>query len=163
MREAVLFIIVVSLLASSAGCSREYVEDAGVREFLKKDTDAAGAVMAARNYNKALIMAYASNDVGLVGRYATDRELNKVRHLIDGFVAQRLRMEAELRSLRIEKIERWGPDNVVVTTSERWRYRRVFTDTGKEQKPLTEIDYHLRYNMVREKGPAWRVFDLSPV
>ncbi len=151
------------LLFLIPACSREYAEVADVKQFVSEDPDAAGAVPAVRGYNKALIMAYASNDVEPIGRYAADRELNKVRHLIDGFVAQRLRMEAELRSLRIEKIERWGPDNVVVTTSERWSYRRVFTDTGKEQKALTEIDYHLRYNMIREKGLAWRVFDLSPV
>ncbi len=72
-------------------------------------------------------------------------------------------MEAELKNMRVEKVERWGKNNVVVTTAEKWRYRRVFADTGREQKPLTDIEYHMRYNKVGENGTGWwQVFALSP-
>ncbi len=155
--------LVCLLLVLHAGCAKEYAEEPGVREFIKKDADAAGAIDAVRGYNQALRLTYAANDTALLVNFATDRELNKVRHLIEGFSSQRLVLQTDLKRMRIEKIERRGPNNVVVTTVEKWTYRRFYADTKKEQQPLTDIEYHLRYNMTREDGVTWKVFDLSPV
>lgn len=144
------------------GCSNDFIELSSVKDFLRKDPDAADAVSAVRAYNKALVSAYRQNDPAPLRDFATDREFNKVSHLIEDILSQSLIMEAELERMRIEKVERWGPDNVVVTTKENWRYRRINVKTKEEAKPLTSIEYHMRYNMVREKG-LWKVFDLSPV
>jgi len=159
MKRLFLFCIVAVFLT---GCSKEYTELPAAKEFLKKDPAAAMAVQAVRGYNRALIISYLHNDVSALKNYATDRELNKVSHMIDGFVSQNLRMEAKLKQMTIEKLERWGPNNVVVTTIEKWSYRRVDTKTNKVVKPQTDIKYHMRYNMLKDNG-LWKVFDLSPV
>lgn len=144
-----------------AGCAGEYSEVASVKDFLKKDPDASGAVLAVRQYNRALISSCQRNDMAGLENFTTEREFNKVSHLIQGFIGQGLRMNAELRHMRIEKVERWGPDNVVVTTKELWRYRHVNIKTNGDVKPLTKIEYQMKYNMIRERG-RWRLFDLSP-
>ncbi len=153
----VVFVAVLSLL----GCSSEYSEVASVKDLIKKDPDLSGAVRAVRQYNRMLISCYHRNDTAGLEVFATEREFSKVSHLIQGLAGQHLRMHAELRQMRIENVERWGQDNILVATRELWQYRHVSTTTNSEVKPLTKLEYQMRYNMIREKG-HWKVFDLSP-
>ncbi len=162
-RSSLQIVLCIAAMFAVSACTKPYVEEPAAREFLKADPDAGGALKAVRGYNKALIAAYSRNEIDPLREYAGEKELGKVQHLIEGFAAQGLLMEADLKRMRVQKIERWGRDNVVVSTMERWRYRRVYVKTGIEQKQWTEIDYHMMYTMTREDGRTWKVFNLSPV
>jgi hypothetical protein len=154
-------LLICACLLALAGCTREYVESSQAKEFLKKDPSAAAAVAAVRDYNKALIAVYQANDLSPVKDLVVDREFNKLKHMIEGFQSENVKMEAVLKQLEIEQVERWGKDNVVVQTREKWEYRRVNTQNGAVVKPLTQIEYHMSYKWVFQDG-RWRLFNLAP-
>ena len=153
--------LLLAILLSILGCAKEYAESPQARSLLAKDPDAAGAILAVREYNRNIVAAYAKNDPTPVRDVTDDGEFRKLAHMIEGMQAQNLRLESTLQSLLVEKVDRWGPDNVLVTTVEKWRYRRVNIETGQVVKPYTEIEYHMNYTMIRPKG-RWVLFRLTP-
>lgn len=159
MKRLLLLTLGVLILS---GCNLEYKESTQAKTFLAKDPAAAGAVAAVRDYNRVLTTVYQRNDVTPIKELAVDNELKKLKHMIEGFQAQNLRMDAELKQMRIESVERWGADNVVVKTEENWRYRRVNVQTGEVVKPPTDIIYKMEYKMVYESG-RWQLFNLAPL
>ncbi len=154
-----LFLLSVAILFL-AGCDRGYGESSQAKAFLKRDPAAAGAVVALREYNRVLITVYQRNDVAPIKELVMEKEFNKLKHMIDGFQAQDLRMDAELKRLEIEKIERWGKDNVVIFTREKWHYRRVNSQTSAVVKPPGDIEYQMAYKMVLHAG-RWQLFNLA--
>jgi hypothetical protein len=154
-----VFLLLFALLLVT-GCSKDAGESSQVSTFLKKDPAAAGAVAAVRDYNRVLIEVYRANDVTQIKPLVVERELNKLKHMIEGFQAQNVKMEAEIKHLQVEQAERWGPDNVVVKTKEDWHYRRVNTQTGAVVKEPTDITYRMTYRMVYW-DKRWQVFNLA--
>ncbi len=156
-RIILLSVFLVFLL----NCSKEYVELKEVKEFIKKDPDALPALLALRGYNMALISSYYHNDIDPIKIYATERIIGRVSDLLNRLKSRNIRMEARLEQMRVERIERWGPDNIVIRTFERWKYRHVDIKTKREVKPFTRIEYRLLYNLVKING-RWKVFDITP-
>jgi primosomal protein N'' len=154
-----IFLIIIFLFFLS--CSKDYTELKEVKEFVKKDPEAASAILAIRGYNMALISSYLHNDIDPLRAYATDRVINKVSKLINNLTSKNIRMEAKLEQMRVEKIERWGQNNIVIKTFEKWKYRHVNIKTHREVKPLSNIEYHLIYNLIKENG-RWKLFNISP-
>ena len=158
MKKVGMLLLVLLFLL---GCVKEYDESEQARTLLSKDPDLAGAVLAVREYNRNIVQAYQKNDPAPVRELTGDGEFNKLGHMIEGMQAQRLRLESTLQGLQVEKIERWGANNALVTTVEKWRYRRVNSETGAVVKPYTEIEYHMYYDMIRPKG-KWVLLRLTP-
>lgn len=153
--------LIIALLLVAGCAAKEYVESSEAEAFLKKDPAAAGAVSAVREYNRQLISVYQHNDVAPLKSLVVERELNKMKHLTEGLQSKSLMMEAQLKQMRVERVERWGQENVVVYTSEKWHYRRVNTVTWKEELPFTDVEYHMIYKMVNWDG-RWQLFNLAP-
>jgi len=116
--------------------------------------DEAGRAL--RAYNEALVLAYRTSDPAVLAEVATERELRKVRVLIDLKKASRLVLESTLEELEVTSAEPCGTDCLVAETRERWRYYDRPLDPGKPPGVVFVVDTALRYELIRQDG-AWKM------
>jgi hypothetical protein len=128
-------------LALAAGCGADRRE-------------AEGAV---RAYNEAAIHAYRTRDFAPLQKVATEKEWGRVVVLVDLKSASKLVLESELQALEVTKVERPGPDGMVVETRERWRYYDRPLEPGRPAGQVFVADMVLRYEFERAKEGGWRM------
>ncbi len=118
--------------------------------------DRRAAEQAIRGYDDAAILAYRTRDLEPLRRFATQGEWGRVVVLVDLKTAGKLVLESELQSLKVDRVERSGPDGLVAETRERWRYHDRPLDPGAARPPTFVADMRMRYELVRSDG-AWKV------
>jgi hypothetical protein len=159
VRNGIVVLIVIAVALCS--CARDYRESAGARKFISQEPDASSVVRAVRNYNSALMLVYHRNDASLIRSFAADRELVKITQFLAELARNNITMSAVLRTITVEHMEKWGPDNFIVDTSESWDYDHRNRETGRQIKKMAGAVHRMRYTMIREQG-SWKVFDLFP-
>jgi hypothetical protein len=114
---------------------------------------------AVREYDEALVRAYATADPSRLPEVATAREATRVRVLIDVKTAARLVLESRLEALEVTRAAGSG-ESAQVETRERWRYRDRRLQPGEVPGPEIVSAMAMRYELAREGG-RWKVASVS--
>lgn len=107
-----------------------------------------------RRYNEQVVEAYRTADVSVV-KAASAEERRKLTVLVDVNLDMSINLDAQLRSLAVEKVERAGGE-LLVTTRESWRYVERRTGTGEQVGPVGEDEYFIEYQL-GERAGEWVV------
>lgn len=110
---------------------------------------------AVREYDDALVVAYASSDPSGMDRVATREEADRVRILIDIKAGAKLQLDSRLEDFEVIRTEAKG-DAATVETRERWLYHDHPLTPGKEPGPELLSRMVMRYALLREGG-RWKV------
>lgn len=140
MRARTLAALVAAALA---GCDRP-------------DPELARAV---REYDEALMAAYAASDPSGLERVATREEADRVRILIDIKAAAKLQLDSRLEELEVVRTAARG-DVATVETRERWRYHDRPLTPGRAPGPELVSRMTMRYALLREGG-RWKVASVA--
>lgn len=116
---------------------------------------------AVREYDDALVAAYASSDASRVTGVAAQREADRIRILIDLKTSARLVLESRLESFEVLGAKGSG-ETATVETRERWRYRDRSLQPGPPPGAEIASVMHMRYALVREGG-RWKVASVATV
>ncbi len=149
MGLAAIFVIALIL----TGCTT-WEKEPSEEELLKK---------VVTRYNYALIEAYKSQFYDRLKEVTGRDEFRRIRIIITSYLQASEVMEAELHTLEFGKIK-IEEKKATVDTTERWSYRWIDYRTGREVEPLKEINYNMRYHLVRDEDRGWiveRVEDLQ--
>ena len=112
-----------------------------------------------REYNNALIKAFAAMDFEALKAVTTGREYNKVSIYIMSYAGQDEKFNARLLRLDIRKIRVHG-NNADAVTSEEWEYEKVNATTGEVVRQKTLYVYEMNYHLLKDKG-TWKVDQLT--
>jgi len=118
----------------------------------KPDAELARAV---REYDDALVTAYASSDPSGMSRVATRKEADRVRVLIDLKIGAKLVLESTIEEFAVTSATVSG-DTGTVETRERWRYHDRRLQPGAPPGPEIVSAMTMRYSLVRQDG-RWKV------
>jgi len=110
---------------------------------------------AVREYDDALVLAYATSDPSRVAKVAAQKEADRIRILIDVKTSARLVLESRLESLEVTSATSAGEAGTV-ETRERWRYHDRPLQPGAAAGPEISSVMRMRYALVREGG-RWKV------
>jgi hypothetical protein len=110
---------------------------------------------AVREYDDALVVAYAASDPSGMDRVATRDEADRVRILIDIKAGAKLQLDSRLEDFEVVRTTARG-DAATVETRERWRYHDHPLAPGREPGPELLSRMVMRYALVREEG-RWKV------
>jgi hypothetical protein len=116
---------------------------------------------AVREYDDALVRAYAGSDPSRVASVAARKEADRIRILIDLKSNARLVLESTLESFQVTSAVATG-DAGTVETRERWRYHDRSLQPGAPSGPEIASDMAMRYALVREEG-RWRVASVTTI
>jgi len=119
----------------------------------------AEAAKAVREYDDALIRAYARGDASPLANLATAKEMGRVQVLVDLKTAGKLVLESKIEAFEVTSTTTSG-DTATVETRERWRYHDRHTKPGEPNGPDFVADMRMRYELVREGG-RWKVGAVS--
>lgn len=111
-------------------------------------------------YDMALIETYRSLDVKALLKLASVREVSKNEALLVDLAKKKVYMESELLDIRFVEFKWKSRKEADVRVSERWRWRQVNIETGKEVRPWVEEDYKLVYHMTKDNKMGWIVDSL---
>jgi hypothetical protein len=114
---------------------------------------------AVREYDDALVRAYASSDPSRVASIAARKEADRIRILIDLKSNARLVLESTLESFEVTSAVATGEAGTV-ETRERWRYHDRSLLQGAAAGPEIASDMAMRYALVREDG-RWKVASVT--
>ena len=116
---------------------------------------------AVREYDDALVRAYAVADASTLASVATAKEMGRVQVLVDLKSNGKLVLEAKVESFEVTRASASG-ETGTVETRERWRYHDRHLRPGEAQGPDFVADMAMRYELVREGG-RWRVASVSTI
>jgi hypothetical protein len=116
---------------------------------------------AVREYDDALVSAYASSDPSRVEGVAAPKEADRIRVLIDLKTSARLALESTLESFEVTSATGAG-EMGTVETRERWRYRDRPLQPGAPSGPEIASVMRMRYSLVREGG-RWKVASVATI
>ena len=102
-------------------------------------------------YNVALSAALYDVNPALIGDYAGERELSRVREYFTELAGRGVFMDAEMLSLRMEDV-RSQPPTITAHTVERWRYVERDKRTGKKIGQEIVENEKLTYTLVLRNG-----------
>ena len=119
----------------------------------------AEAAKAVREYDDALVRAYARGDASPLANLATAKETGRVQVLVDLKTAGKLILESQIEAFEVTSTATSG-DTATVETRERWRYHDRHTKPGEPDGPDFVADMRMRYELVREGG-RWKVGSVS--
>ena len=114
---------------------------------------------AVREYDDALVRAYASADASRLSDVATAKEAARVQVLLDLKSNGKLVLESKIESFEVTRASSGG-DSATAETRERWRYHDRQLKPGEPQGPDFVADMAMRYELVREGG-RWKVASVS--
>lgn len=143
MRARTVAALAFLLGAGAAGCGRP-------------DPELARAV---REYDEALVAAYAASDPSGLERVATREEAGRVRILIDIKAAAGLQLASRLEEFEVVRTAVKG-DAATVETRERWRYHDRPLTPSRAPGPELVSRMTMRYALVREGG-RWKVASVA--
>jgi hypothetical protein len=112
-----------------------------------------------REYDDALVRAFATSDPSRLASVAAAKEADRVRILVDLKTNARLVLESRLESFEVTRAEATG-DTGTVETRERWRYHDRPLQLGAPPAPEITALMAMRYSLVREGG-RWKVASVS--
>lgn len=119
-----------------------------------KSIDEAESVI--RQYDAALIKAYASGDTASLKNIAGEKEVRKVDTLVEYKRIGGLALESELLGLTIDSKVKTADDAMTVTTTERWKYFDRSLKPGTPPGKTVEAEMKLKY-FLKKEGGAWQV------
>lgn len=111
---------------------------------------------AVRAYNSALIDAYSTSDPSKMEPVATVKECRKIWALIDLKRAAGLVLENTLEETRVLAVTYPKPLEMVVETTERWRYCDRPLKPGAPAGQVFVAQMRMRYNFVKSSG-GWKM------
>jgi prephenate dehydratase len=136
---AVLFLL-VSLLA---GCSQKAPEHPSVK--------------AVEEYCSIIQAVYLRQDLSLLEKIATEKEVKRVFPVIQALKAADNVMKTEIEEFTVRKaVTASTGDTATVETSERWKFWWEDRKTGSVTKEKKVEQYRLLYTIINDKG-AWKV------
>jgi len=116
---------------------------------------------AVREYDDALVRAYAAADATTLASVATAKEMGRVQVLVDLKSNGKLVLEAKVESFEVTRASTSG-ESGSVETRERWRYHDRHLKPGEAKGPDFVADMAMRYGLVREGG-RWKVATVSTI
>lgn len=115
-----------------------------------------------RAYNEASINAYRTGDVTRLSLIADEKELRKIKVLLDIKRREGLVLESEMKSLEVTSCTQPAQDSMTVETRERWRYFDRPIKPGIPAGKVFMADMELTY-MFRRMSGAWKVGQVKAV
>jgi hypothetical protein len=110
---------------------------------------------AVRDYDDALVRAFATSDAAGLARVAGKKEADRVRILVDLKRSAKLALESTIEDFEVTRVETRG-DTATVETRERWRYHDRGLAPGAPSGPELVSQMTMRYALIREGG-RWKV------
>lgn len=107
-------------------------------------------------YAEALTEAYRMSDASRLRDVAGEKEVGRVRVLIDLKRSSGLVLESRIESFTVTGVRAAGPDGLVVRTRERWRYHDRPTRPGRPPGPVFVAEMEMEWDLARVRG-TWRV------
>jgi hypothetical protein len=114
---------------------------------------------AVREYDDALVRAYALADASRLPDAATAKEAARVQVLLDLKSNGKLVLESKIEAFEVTRASSTG-DSATAETRERWRYHDRSLKPGEPQGPEFVADMAMRYELVREGG-RWKVASVA--
>ncbi len=166
-RIAVLVIIAISglVLVLTTGCRKgETPEEKAERETREAEPKYDNALKgeegiknAIKGYNQAVIHGNMKQEyLKFVRKYASDHEASRVTVFVEEDRSLGRVMRSRLIELAFDNITAVG-DFTHVYTTERWEFDYLDLKTGKLKEPLKEMQYKLKYIMVKDDKDRWIV------
>jgi len=109
-----------------------------------------------RAYNDAAMAAYAAGDFSRLAEVAGSAEQRKVQALVDFKTGAGVRLESRLEKLDVTGVSHPKPDQLLVSTTERWRYHDRPVQPGRPSGPELKATMKLTYDFRREAG-SWKL------
>ncbi len=156
---AVLIAMLGLILGLTIGCRKgETPEEKAEREMREAEPKydnslkgEEGIKNAIRGYNQAVIHGNMKQEyLKFVRKYASDHEASRVTVFVEEDRSLGRVMRSKLIELAFDKFTDVG-DFTHVYTTERWEFDYLDIKTGKVKEPLKEMQYKLKYIMVKDK------------
>ncbi|MEN6430897.1 MAG: hypothetical protein ABFC80_08695, partial [Coriobacteriales bacterium] len=107
-------------------------------------------------YNRALVRAFAEQDMNELDQVATRDQTYTEYQLMAALGESRARMLASLRHITFGDVAFSSDSSATVATTETWDYIHQSMDTSETLREEKGIVYHLRYDLV-QVGDRWLV------
>jgi hypothetical protein len=130
-----------------ATCTSAETNEARAREQIQEMLE---------EYLPVLAEAYATENPELLSTWVAEKEVARVRKLLDELAAQGRTFEATFRSVTVEEVKIWGHANAFVVSLEVWDIKSLAAGTGQVLQQVTGQANRVRYQMKRNEG-RWRI------
>jgi hypothetical protein len=142
-----LRLLLLAPLLFLATCTSAETDEARAREQIQQMLE---------EYLPVLAEAYAKEDPGLLSPWVAEKEVARVRKLLDELAAQGRTFEPTFRSVTVEEVKIWGHANAFVVSHEVWDIKSLAAGTGQVLQQATGQANRVRYQMKRNEG-RWRI------
>lgn len=142
-----LFFYII-FLAMLPACEREEKGIHSEEEIIK------GSIV---KYNAALIGMYRKLKISELNNVASKLEISKNNAILLSFLTDKIYMESDLIYIDFEKVEINPEDRAEVGSREKWRWRHLELNTGKEVKPWRVDEQRLIYHLIKDVKKGWIV------
>ena len=115
-----------------------------------------------RQYDAALIKAFASGNASPLKDIAGDKEARKVGTLIDYKTTGGVVLESKLLELRMDSCQKTADDAMTAATTERWSYFDRPLKPGAEPGKTNDAEMKLRY-FLKNEGGSWKVVKVEGI
>ena len=105
-----------------------------------------------RWYDDALVKVYSQFNVKPLDGLASEREMIRVNMMLAKFNREKKIMESELVELTFLNISLKNGNKAEVETKEKWRYRYLRKGINFVIKPWADMEYRMKYEMVKSRG-----------
>jgi hypothetical protein len=142
-----LRLLLLAPLLFLATCTSAETKEARAREEIQEMLE---------EYLPVLAEAYATEDPDLLDTWVAQKEVARVRKLLDELAAQGRAFEPTFRSVTVEEVKIWGHANAFVVSFEVWDIKSLATGTGQVLQEVAGQANRVRYQMKRNEG-RWRI------
>lgn len=125
----------------------------------KPSTEAESVI---RQYDAALIKAFAAGDNAALKGLVGEKEFKKVGTLIDYKRTGGLALQSEMLGLSMDSCDKTADDAITATTTERWRYFDRPLKPGAAPGKTVQSEMKLRYFLQKESG-SWKVIRVEGI
>lgn len=126
---------------------------------LEKAKETAAIKDTVMSYNKMLIEAAKTGDVGPLKGILIQKERQKLNHWIASWHDSHVYMDGTIENIKFDSIVLSG-DTANVITSEDWIYEYKNLETRQSVLPVADIYYNMEYRLLK-KDNAWIIHEIT--